>query len=62
MPSFFAHRLVLGQFPPSILELLVLIGGGGVDLDKRSILEGMVLSSCLLEAEVHGMTTVDSHL
>ena len=36
----FACRLVVGQFPPSVLELLVLIGGGGIDLDRRSILEG----------------------
>lgn len=36
----YCFRLVVGQFPPSLLELLILIGGGGVELDKKSILEG----------------------
>ncbi len=39
-PSLHACRLILSQFPPPLTELLILIGGEGLELDKRSVLEG----------------------
>jgi hypothetical protein len=40
LTSVLSCRLVVSQFPPSLMEMLVLIAGGGLDLDRKSILEG----------------------
>ena len=33
--------LVMSQFPPEITEKLTVIGGGGISLDRRTVLAGM---------------------
>ena len=33
-------RILCSQFPPAITEKLLLVGANGVDLNRKSILEG----------------------
>ena len=50
-------RLVLSQFPPSLTEMLVLVGTGRADLNHMSILEGERKNSITVIIEKHSLTS-----